>query len=875
MNNGSSQADRLEQASHSWFSNLAGRLAGQSASRPWWFLTCGLVALILSLLSISRLHIAASLTAMLGTDTASAAAMDRIARNFRASDGLLVFIELPPDHPGGDQGRRDLVTFSTQLTSSLLQDDRAAPLIEWVRSGEDPAVSQFIRDVVIPNGAFYLNDEVITELLHRIEPQAMQRQFSRNEAMVGTAGPAAVVLSTRVLQDPLRLFELIPGTALDSESRSGSLGGTAAFDDVHEHSEDKRAVLLRVGLSHLGSEYEAASPLVDIVQTVAEQLNDSDFRVRLGGFVPIASGSARVIRRDAIVSCVVALVMLLTLFRIFYRRWAAGLIIGGIAATGLLVGLGVAALFLQEISPLAAMISALLAGLGVDYGIHFLSHYQLCRAAEHDTVTRSVVAARHMASPLIATCGTTVLGFMSLWFSEIQMLSDFAILGAFGLLGSLCAVFLLMPAAIAVVKWSPATPDGIGTSLHDRDSWVIRHPIACVAAAGGVLAMLLIGASIRGFAIPLETDLRVMHPEPNIAMDTTAEIIRRFSGQGDFIPIEVQADSPHALMIAAHDAAAALTSPSCREVGIVQITGLHQLLPDPRRAEQTRRRFAEVDPAATMLAFWSVVDASVFSPKAYADYGNLLKQLITPTHAPSLVDVVSYEKISSRILPAEGSIDDELPTTTVLVAQLAEPIVDRSQRRQVVDTLNRAAASVEGGDVIVAGVAAVTLELEDTARRGLPRSAVISLVLVLGWLFMFLQSILRILMALLPLVFAAAAIVLFIMATGQRLNPINAVALPLLAGIAVDAGLFLLAASPVGIPRRTNETWHLRAASHAVVLSTTTTTVAFLAICLSHTPAIHSLGIVSAVGAMASGIGSLLLLMPLLVTWISPIRKQC
>jgi len=873
MSSGSHQRDRLEQAPRTWLATLAGWLAGHSASKPWWFLASGLVVLTLSLVSINRLHIAASLTAMLGTDTASAAAMDRIARNYRTSDGLLVLVELDRNHAGGDQGLRELEAFVAQLKATLLQDEKAAPLIKWIRSGPDPAVGEFVRDIVIPNGAFYLNDEAITELLRRISPDAMRRQFSRNEAMIGTAGPAAAVLSTRVLRDPLRLFELLPGNAKDGGPHSSDVPSAAHSSAAHERSKDQRALLLRIGLSNLGSEYEAAGPLVDIVQQTADRLNVDGLRIALGGFAPIAARSASVIRQDAILSCLAAIAMLLVLFRVFYRKWAAGLIIGGVAATGLLAGLGLAALFMHEVSPLAAMIAALLAGLGVDYGIHFLSHYQSCQSAGLETVFASKVSARHMASPLIATCGTTVLGFMSLWFSEIQMLSDFAILGAFGLIGSLCAVFLLLPAAIAAVKWSPpevVNAPLVGNRLNLRRRWSTRHPWVCIAAAGGVLGLLLLGASLRGFAMPFETDLRVMHPEPNAALDTTAEIIRRFSGQGDFIPIEVQASSPDAMVIATHDAAAAFASPACLAIGVVQVAGVHRLLPDPRRVEHIRDRFAQVDSAATMNAFWEIVDASVFSPDAYKDYGVLLRKLITPTMPPSLSDVLTHGNLSSRILPKTGPQDDGPPNATVLVAQLANPIIDRSQRRSVVDTLNHAAASVTNGTVIVAGVAAVTLELEDAARSGLPRSALISLVLVIAWLLTFLRSVRRVLLALVPLVFTGAAIVLFIMATGQRLNPINAVALPLLAGIAVDAGLFLLAAASGGSLNRNEESWRLRATSHAVVLSTITTALAFLAICLSHTPAIRSLGIVSAFGILASGIGAMLVLMPLLIGWVRP-----
>jgi hypothetical protein len=202
---------------------------------------------------------------MLGTDTKAAAAMDRIARSFRTSDGILVLIELPPEHTGGSVGRESLTSFSAQLEQALLQNQEAKPFIEWIRSGTDPVIENFLRDVVMPNGAFYLSDASVTELLRRLEPDVMQRQFERNAAMIATAGPAAAVLSTRILRDPLRLFELIPGTSLDRSLKNSGNESLESSITAHEHSTDHRATLLRIGLSHLGSEYETAAPLVDIV----------------------------------------------------------------------------------------------------------------------------------------------------------------------------------------------------------------------------------------------------------------------------------------------------------------------------------------------------------------------------------------------------------------------------------------------------------------------------------------------------------------------------------------------------------------------------------------------------------------------------------
>ena len=120
-------------------------------------------------------------------------------------------------------------------------------------------------------------------------------------------------------------------------------------------------------------------------------------------------------------------------------------------------------------------------------------------------------------------------------------------------------------------------------------------------------------------------------------------------------------------------------------------------------------------------------------------------------------------------------------------------------------------------------------------------------------------------LALVPLVFAGGTTVLFIVATGQRFNPINSVAIPLLDGIAVDAGVFLVSAYRAHGATRAGLRLHLRSTTHAVLLSVGTTATAFAALCFTHTPAVRSLGFVSAVGIVASGVGALLLLMPILI----------
>ncbi len=854
---------------------LAARLARWSAMRPRRVLAGALVVLVLSLFSLSRLHITSSLAVMLGTHSTAATAMQRVTSEYRSGAALLLLIELPAGRVADDAGRAELVAFATRLEAALKTDPVAAPLMAWMRFREDPEFLRFTSEVMLPSGAFYLSDEGATELVRRLEPERMREQIARNEAMIGAPGPAGVALSGGVLRDPLRLLELIPPELRAGETSpggGGAGGGDGGLADAGppgvgkpEFSIDQRALLVHIGAVSVGSDYEAAGRLVDAVMATSAELNSGGLRIEPAGSAAIARDSSRVIRRDSVVSSVVSVALLYVLFSVFYRRWAAGLVIGGVAAVGMLAGIGALALVMREVSPLAAMIAALLAGLGTDYGIHFLSHYDGYRQQGLGTVEASVETARHMAVPIVANCFTSIFGFISLWPSKIQMLSDFAVMGTAGLIGALIAVFVLMPAALAALDRSAGAKTAQRATIGQLADVVARRPRMCMVSSIAMLGVVTLAAAVQGFSVRFESDLTVMHPRPSRALAATGEVVRRFSTQGELVPIEVRVSEPGNLAAAAHDVARALNTPACRAVGLTGVIGLHTLVPDPRGFEQRLKLLETIDPQQAVARFDAAIESSAFAPAAYSGYRTFLATLLSARRAPNVDDVLRYRGVAEHLFPLASITSGQPPTSTVLVARLAIPLHDRDQRRAAVDALNSAVSNVNSAVVTIAGMAAVSVELDEAARDGLLKSVVISLVLVLLWLLLVFRNPLDVLLALVPLVFAAGTTVLFIIATGQKFNAINSVAIPLLNGIAVDAGVFLVAAYRAHGATRDGLRRQLRSTTHAVLLSVATTVTAFAALCFAHTPAVQSLGFVSAVGILASGVGALLLLMPLLI----------
>src|SRR5204862_2811349 len=97
-----------------------------------------------------------------------------------------------------------------------------------------------------------------------------------------------------------------------------------------------------------------------------------------------------------------------------------------------------------------------------------------------------------------------------------------------------------------------------------------------------------------------------------------------------------------------------------------------------------------------------------------------------------------------------------------------------------------------------------------------------------------------------------------------RLNAVNGVGLPLLAGIAVDSGVFFVLSFRHHASRGTRaEAFGVMCS--AVIGTSMTNILGFGSLYWTRTPAVRTLGIVSAVGILAGLWGTLFLLLPLLL----------
>jgi predicted RND superfamily exporter protein len=267
--------------------------------------------------------------------------------------------------------------------------------------------------------------------------------------------------------------------------------------------------------------------------------------------------------------------------------------------------------------------------------------------------------------------------------------------------------------------------------------------------------------------------------------------------------------------------------------------------------------------------FSAVVAASRFNPKAYAPYAEFLRTALSPRDVPTVATLLPYRQLARGVLPSaafEPGGAPPPPAEAITLMFLDRPAESRAERDAAIAAARAALADLPGATLT--GLTVIGHDTEDAVRRDLPKLFGIAAALVVGYLLLHFRSLRDTLLSAAPTAFSLLCLLAVMRLAGQKLNMINLVALPLLIGIDVDYGIFLVSLARAA--RRDGGAAEplvarIAAAANAVLLCAGTTVLGFGSLVTTSVPAIRSLGFVVGVGVLACLAGTLFLLAPALL----------
>lgn len=832
-----------------------------SVRRSWIVLVAALVATLVSVLMLSRSRPETSVAGLLDPSDPAVVALGKVLDRFPVVEELMLLARVPDDFHG--DAHEVLLRFAEKFEGLSRSEPEAKAAITAVRYRSSPDMRRFVTEVVVPHGLDYLDDASYAQLTSKLTRAAMDEQFAQNRSMLSVPGAAAGEMAKAFIRDPLRLRDLLTAQLGKLAANGPSMTGDAFF------SGDGRSLLIRISGTKPPSDLEFCRHVTNLAKRLAQQAgSSSEVSVDVAGAYAVAAHSVDAIRRDSIIGTIVTVGAIAAVFFALYRRPVRQFHFAFVPmAMGLVWGFGAYALLHPTFTPLAAVVGGALGGVGIDYGVFFLAHYDReRRASGAATIQAASSTLLRLRWPLLAAWATSVVGFLSIAFSPVRVLRDFAILGTLALLGAYLACITVLPAALSLfdarrqkAEKAPVTVR-LG-ALASVGEFIGRHPKTILSASLGVWIALSLTLVFSGGSLLPDSNLLSLHPQPNPPLDAQRRIAARMGIAPGTAQLYLTAGSAEELLHTAHEVDRRLSSAKMKAAGMTGTFGIASLLPDP---ETSRRRRAGVDPRLIEQAPRDLLAAAAdagFQTKPFEPSANFLKTLLQPaTPPPGLESLRKYPDVAQLLL-SHTSIAGQEPRDAMVMVFFDNPLDRRGPRDAAVRALQETLSDMPG--VVVTGMSAINDHVESAIYRDLPKLITFAIACIALTLWLHFRSLGLALLAVLPTIVSITVVLTFMRLMSLPLDLVNMVMVPLLIGIDVDYSILTISAYRTAGSRASLAKAFPTTAA-AVATCVATTLVGFGSLVTTSVPAVRSLGILITVGVISCLTASMTVLWPFL-----------
>lgn len=844
-------------------------------------LLAGLTAL--AALATTRMRFSSDISDVLPADSPSVGAVKEVMENF-AFTGQMVLLFEKADPGSGDAAAMRLADAVGAKLSALPEVTRA----EWKVT---PETERFLGEMVTRHGPLLLDEAGMDGFLGRLEPREIRAEVARARRRL--AQPGVGMADALVERDPLGLTRDFFLGSLSAARPAGNYDVGSGY----WFNAERTALVMTVDGAKQPQDVNFSRRLVALVErAVGEARREvpeaSGWTVSLAGGYPVAVQSEAGIKSDLRMNILTSIPPVLVMLLISLRRWAS-LLIGAVSlAAGTLWTFGVAAAAYGHVTGVTAGFAGLLAGMGIDYTIHMFHRYRYERergAGVHDASYRTYAGTGPGA--FIAMI-TTAVSILCLWISDFRGLREFGTLVGAGILLVFAATLLVIPLFTRLEKndggreiprwvlglcWagfagyfavSVRLLSGLGvvvaaTCLLMMTGPGMRAVLALVVGRPGLsmaISIVLTAASLAAMSRPpfglpqRETDMNNLRPEDDRLLAVEGRIRAAFGAGND----------PVLVLVRGKDDEEALSRTEAVARSLSQIPGAHvrsilPFSPPPSRQRRAAERLAAVDPARVVADLDRALDAEGFDPAAFDAARDWIRTLLAAREPlrPFEIHDPFFTSLRNRFLDR----DDSGAVRSLVWFTPVRPLHVRQERDAALAAAERAAKGAWEGAAL-SGFSVIVKEVDDRIGPDIFWSTVAGGVasVVLAWVLY--GSFRWMAVSILPAFVGTFWFLGCLKLMGMKLNYVNLIVFPVLAGMATDNGLYMVERFREVARRSCLET--VTALWPSVALTSLTTIVGFGSLAFSENRGMRSLGVAISVGMLCYLFASLLVLPPLL-----------
>ena len=667
-------------------------------------------------------------------------------------------------------------------------------------------------------------------------------------------------------------------------------------NDGYFTSRDGKILFLFVKSSSPSEEFDVVAPFVNVVRKTAEDLRD-EYRlsgsqaptIGLTGLPAVTCEEYAALQRDISFILVSAGILVLLLIVFWLRSFKLALLVFVPMGLGLLFSTALTALFIGHLTMLTSGFTAILFGMGVDYGIFMSSRIIEELAAGRTLVDGIAKGVSASGRALITASMATVFVFLALITVPFTGFAELGVVAGMGVFMVMLCTFCIQPALFAVLPptWKPVRVHHKAHAIEGHSIYTkLLHNIHSIILLFAVVTAGI--GAVYSTRIPFNYDVLAMLPKGSEAVyyqrkmveesDFQAETVfftasnmeeaRKLADEAAKLPSVGRVESLTYLF--PPDAGARvnearrigdLTSSSRSieqmlqlETADLSLENMQQLAALLDRAEPLIEDAAEMALSAghkelldmlyqLLSSLETVKDALAANPEKareatdryfhafLRDTADGVSILKTWTRAEPLQPEDVPDQIRERFFAGDGTI--------AVYAFPAKSVYDPASLDQLVTEVSRVSKDVTGSPVTHQWFS------REVIKR-LRESMVLGAVLASIWILLMLRSLRGFFIVFFPLLIGGGWMMGILYLAGIPFNYANIIALPLMVGLSMDYGVWF------GYRRlelKDLSPWQvLRRAAQAITLAAGTTLAGLGAIVLARYQGISLLGSTITIG---------------------------
>lgn len=748
--------------------------------------------------------------------------------------------------------QRDLLACATDLQQRL--SDSA--LIRRVEFGYPTHLIEALNTLSLDYAPLFVRPEDLDDFDRLLTPQGIRDQLHKTLLQLSAMGSSQ--RDSFLSEDPLQLRRFV-------FARLAALRGTFRFAALSPYylSPDGTALLVKVEGQASVHDMAAAKATVALLQqssnTMLAQPPCHGLTLQATGGYFFAAESERVIRGDMMRSIHLAIVSISVLLTLALRRW--GVLLYGPLPTllSLVLALGLFAALRPQLNALTLGCAASLIGFGVDYTIHVLRRCFVEQGRGLNQTEALRLTIRETGGGLLSAALTAIVAFVTFLTAEQHFLRDMGLLASLGVAMCLLLSVTLLPALLMCLPQRPDLPPPRPLGV----AWLTTGVLRFTPLVLGLSGALSLAASLALLWWPpgFETDLRHIHAAHSPTLQVQEDIATLFGGSQEPLTLmledatetevldDLQRLQPALDDLVADGLLAAVTSPAL-------------FYPSLQQQQKVLRRLQAKQSQHLLTVLTASLEETGFDLASLQDYITRMRHALERQQSLDLASfrALGFDNLLQPFLAhdASGAVGLALlfPTTDLWTQQARQTITKRLTQVLASHGLH---GTLESLYTISAASAA---EISRDFRR-ITFLAALSILTIISVQF---RRLTLIGLVLLPVGCGMLWTAGVFAVSGFKLNFMNIAILPMLLGIGIDYGIYIVHHFQRQERRDVQEA--MQGTGAAIGLSALTTLLAFGTLALSTNQGIASVGVISLVGILSCLLAALCTLPAAMQLWL-------